>query len=223
MTTPHTIQEAISLRTEQYATLPLFQAIANDRIPVDRFSDFFHEQYMTARWFQDVIWAATEISTGLYADFAREHRRRDSNHHTWMANDLENFGLPAMTDNDWFRFEWLPTRIQMARILSRCHDSTPEDKMVILACMESAGQVTLGTLHAYVLRHDLASKTQYLGAAHLGIEDDQVEEILALTAELMASNDPRHLETVELVFDALTTMFHEGGQRYYGDLLLEHA
>jgi len=218
-----TVQQAITLRTQRYATLPLFQAIAEDRIPVERFSDFFHEQYMTARWFQDVIWAATDIPSGRFAEFAVEHRRRDSNHHRWMQTDLENFGLAAMTDNDWFRFEWLPTRIQMSRILSRCHAATAEDKMIILACMESAGEVTLGTLHQYVVRHGLESKTQYLGAAHLGIEEDQVAEIQRLTQDLMTSRDPKYLETVDLVFDALTTMFSEGGRRYYEEFIHEHV
>ena len=59
-----TVIDQIEERTREYATLPLFRAIAEDKIPTHRFSDFFREQYMTARWFQDLIWATTEISDG---------------------------------------------------------------------------------------------------------------------------------------------------------------
>jgi hypothetical protein len=33
------------------------------------------------------------------------------------------------------------------------------------------------------------------------------------------SSDPRLLETVDVVFDALTRMFADGGRRYYGQYL----
>jgi hypothetical protein len=40
----------------------------------------------------------------------------------------------------------------MARILGRCDQASPEERIVMLACLESAGEVTLGTLFAYVAR-----------------------------------------------------------------------
>jgi hypothetical protein len=214
-----TVGARIEERTAAYAALPLFQAFREDRIPVERFRDFFKEQYMTARWFQDVIWAATEMADGPYVSFAQDHRRRDSGHHQWMKHDLQSFGLEAMTDEDWFRFEWLPTRIQMARILARCHAAGPEDRMVILACMESAGSVTLGTLNDYVVRHGLANRTLYLGRAHVEVEERQSDQIMEIARAVMLSCEARHLETVELVFGALETMFSDGGERYYGDLI----
>jgi hypothetical protein len=218
--TRETVGARVTRRAQEYAALPLFRAFRDDAIPVERFPDFFREQYMTARWFQDVIWATTEIAEPHpAAPFAQEHRRRDSEHHRWMATDLERFGLPPMTDDDWFRLEWLPTRVQMARILARCNGASAEDRLVILACMESAGEVTLGTLHGYVERHGLAGKTLYLGDAHLGIEQGQLAEIGRVAATVLETTDERHLETVDLVFDALETMFSTGGDRYYGDLL----
>jgi hypothetical protein len=219
MTRPGTVGERIAERTRAYAHLPLFRAFREDRIPVARFPDFFKEQFMTARWFQDVIWAATEIREGPYADFAREHRGRDSGHYRWMRHDLWNFRLGAMTEDDWFRPEWLPTRIQMARILARLHGATPEERVIVLACMEHAGGVTLGTLHGYVARHGLEEKTRYLGRAHVQIEERQVHRLRQVGAGLLESADPRHLELVDLVFDALETMFSEGGDRYYAEFL----
>ena len=216
-----TVGERISERTQEYAALPLFEAFREDRIPLDRFPDFFREQYMTARWFQDVIWATTEIAEGPFAGFAEKHRRRDSGHHKWMKHVLQAFGQAPMTDEDWFREEWLPTRIQMARILARCDEASPERRMVVLACMESAGGVTLGTLHDYVVRHGLARKSHYLGSAHLGIEEDQVREIQEVARDLMNGRNGDHLETVDLVFDALTKMFREGGDRYYARFIGE--
>ena len=51
----------IARRTAEYASLPVFRAFAEDRIPLERFRDFFEEQAMAARFFQDFIWAATAI------------------------------------------------------------------------------------------------------------------------------------------------------------------
>jgi len=218
-----TVGKSITERTRQYAAIPLFQAFATDRIPVERFPDFFREQYMTARWFQDLIWATTEIDDGPFADFACEHRRVDSGHYAWMKRDLEAFGLPPMTDDDWFAFEWLPTRIQMSRILARCHDASPSERMIILACLESAGEVTLGTLFGYARRHGLSKKVQYLGEPHVKIEERQVSQLREIADSEMHSNDAGYLEIVDLVFDALTTMFERGGYRYYTDFLNEDA
>lgn len=214
-----TVEAHITRRTAAYGALPLFRAFADDRIPVARFPAFFKEQYMAARWFQDLIWATTEIDGGPYADFAREHRRKDSGHHKWMKHDLASFGLPPMTDDDFFALEFLPSRIQMARILARCHDATPEERMVILASLESAGEVTLGTLFAYVVRNGLADKTKYLGAPHVAIEEQQTATIREVAAPVMRSTDARLLAIVDLVFDALSTMFSRGGDRYYAPLI----
>src|SRR5262245_36310072 len=211
----NTVGDRIAERTRAYADLDLFRAFREDRIPEERFPAFFKEQFMTARGFQDVLWAATEIPAGPYAEFAREHRGRDSGHSRWMRHDLWNFRLGGMAEDDWFRYEWLPTRIQMARILARLHGATPEERMIVLACMENAGAVTLGTLHDYVARHGLEEKTRYLGRAHVQIEEGQVERLRRVAAALLRSTDPRHLEVVDLVFDAVETMISGAGRRYY--------
>lgn len=217
--TTNTVSARIAERTAQYASLPLFRAFAEDRIPVARFPEFFKEQYMASRWFQDLIWATTEIPEGRYASFAREHRRRDSGHHKWMKHDLAEFGLPAMTDDDFFSLQTLPSRVQMARILARTHEASPDERMVILASLESAGEVTLGTLFAYVKRNGLEGKTKYLGAPHLAIETHQAGAIQDVAAQVMATDDVGLLAVVDLVFDSLTEMFSRGGDRYYREHL----
>ncbi|HSI90117.1 MAG TPA: hypothetical protein VK927_03325, partial [Adhaeribacter sp.] len=88
-----TVKTSIAENSRAYGQLALFQAFAEDRIPVERFPDFFKEQYMTARWFQDLIWATTEIHEGPYADFAAKHRKIDSGHHRMLKYDLKAFGL----------------------------------------------------------------------------------------------------------------------------------
>jgi hypothetical protein len=213
------LRERIQERTNAYTNLPLFRAFAEDRIPLERFPEFFKEQAMAARWFQDLIWATTEIHDGPYAPFAREHRKKDSGHYKWMKHDLESFGLPPMTDDDYFRLEHLPSRVQLARILGLCHEASPETRMIILASLESAGEVTLGTLFGYVARNGLASKTKYLGEVHVNVEHQQSQRIEEVCADLMRSTDARHLAIVDTVFDALTTMFTRGGDRYYRDHL----
>jgi hypothetical protein len=214
-----TVGARIAQRTAEYGALPLFQAFAADRIPVSRFPEFFREQYMAARWFQDLIWATTEIVDGPYAAFAREHRKKDSGHHRWMKHDLSSFGLPPMTDDDFFALEFLPSRIQMARILARCHEATAEERIVILASLESAGEVTLGTLFGYVVRNGLADRTKYLGAPHVAIEEQQTERIHEIAAPIMKAGEPRLLAIVDLVFDALTRMFDRGGEKYYASFI----
>ena len=214
-----TVGSYIEEKTAAYAALPLFQAFREDKIPLERFPDFFKEQFMTARCFQDLIWATTEITDGPYRAFAVAHRHRDSGHYRWMEKDLAAFGITPMTSEDWYRLEWLPTRIQMARILARCHRAGDEEKMVILASLESAGAVTLGTLNAYVKRHCLEDTSLYLGEAHVGIEEEQVDEIYHVAPDLMGSSDADYFELVDLVFDALTIIFSEGGQRYYREFL----
>jgi hypothetical protein len=218
-----TVKNYIREKADEYAALPLFQAFAEDRIPLEHFPDFFKEQYMTARWFQDLIWATTEIFEGPYAAFAEKHRKVDSGHHRMMKYDLKTFGLPEMTDEDWFRLEWLPTRIQMARILSQCYKTSPEKLLVILASLESAGDITLGTLFGYVERHGLTGKTRYLGEHHIKIEQTQVHDIYETAPALMDGPLDEYRETIDIVFDALTTMFSEGGERYYSQFIHESA
>jgi len=215
------IKEYIDQKAQEYAHLDLFKAFAQDRIPLEKFPAFFKEQYMTARWFQDLIWATTEIHEGPYAEFAKKHRQIDSGHHRMMKHDLRSFGMEPMTDEDWFRLEWLPTRMQMSRILSLCYKAEPERLLVILSCMESAGDVTLGTLFGYVERHGLVDQTQYLGKTHIEIEQKQVADIYHAAPELMDSPYTRYKEVIDVVFDALTTMFSEGGERYYHEYLHE--
>ena len=214
-------KEYIANKAKEYGNLDLFQAFANDRIPVEKFPDFFKEQYMTARWFQDLIWATTEIFEGPYAEFAKKHRKVDSGHHRMMKYDLKSFGMEPMTDEDWFRLEWLQTRIHMARILSLCYKATPEVLLVILASLESAGDITLGTLFGYVERHGLIDKTHYLGKTHIEIEQRQVADIYEVAPEIMNSENDKYIPIIDTVFDALSTMFTEGGDRYYKEYIYE--
>lgn len=213
------VHEHIANATDRYARLPLFEAFRADRIPVERFPAFFCEQAMAARWFQDFIWATTEIHEGPLAAFAARHRRRDSGHYRWTEQDLARSGLPPMTVDDHFALEMLPTRVQLARILATLHDADDAARVVVLACLEAAGTVTLGTLHGYAARHGLGKALRYLGEGHVRVEETQVDEIARHCAPVLAFGEPRLLSLVDTVFDALTRMFDDGGRRYYGDLL----
>lgn len=216
-----TVRRAIEERTRRYAARSVFRAFDEDRIPIERFPEFLREQYMAARWFQDLIWAMTDIAAGPFAELAKAHRKRDSGHFRWAKKDLASFGLAPFGDDDWFSIEMLPTRIQMARILSMAHDATPEQRMVVLGALESAGAVTLGALNRYVKRNGLASKSSYLGDAHVAVEEGQSEAIVGALGALADQEDGALLATVDLVFDALSTMFDRGGRTYYGDLVAE--
>jgi hypothetical protein len=161
------------------------------------------------------------MTDSRYSEFALNHRRVDSGHHKWMRHDLKEFGLEPMTTDDFFRIEFLPSRIQLARILALFDEASDDRKMIILCSLESAGTVTLGTLFDYVGRHNLLDRTLYLGRKHLEIEETQVDEISDVAVSVMESNDPEELEIVDVVFDALTKMFSRGGERYYGELIEE--
>ena len=91
--------------------------------------------------------------------------------------------------------------------------------MIILASLESAGEVTLGTLFGYVQRHGWLEESHYLGAPHVRIESQQVAQIREVAPAVMTSDNSEHIELVHLVFDALTTMFRAGGDRYYREFL----
>ncbi|MCA9619393.1 MAG: hypothetical protein KC731_10225 [Myxococcales bacterium] len=216
-----TIADRIADRTTRYAALPVFRAFADDRIPPARFSEFLREQAMAARWFQDLIWATTDVSEGPFAPFLARHRRVDSGHYKWANQDVAANGLPAMSVDDLFALERLSTRVQMARILAACHEASPEKRVVILAALESAGEVTLGGLNKYVKRHGLEKKNLYLGDHHLRLERGQHDAVADVAAAVMASTDDELLATVDLVFDALTTMFESGGRRIYASVFEE--
>lgn len=206
--------------TETYANLPIFRAFAEDRIPLARFPAFFVEEAMVTRFFQDLIWASTDIEgDDALAKFARQHRRVDSGHYKWTARDLEMVGLPPLTLETCFALETLGTRIQLARILACFHDADRDTRLTLLAALESAGAVTLGTLFGYVARHGLVEKLTYLGRAHLRIEERQAASIIAVAADLFARDDERLHAVIDTVFDALGRMFVDGAQRHYGDLL----
>ena len=73
---------------------------------------------------------------------------------------------------------------------------------MILASLESAGTVTLGTLHDYAARHGMARRSVYLGEAHCRIEGEQVGEVAHVAADVLGGSEPSFLEIVDLVFDA---------------------
>lgn len=214
------LQQHIDAATSRYRRLPIFVAFERDEIPLPRFTDFFREQAMAARHFQDFIWASTQIEgDDDLARFAREHRRVDSGHYKWTAIDLERVGLAPMTLDDHFALGTLTTRIQLARILACFHDADRHARLVILAALEAAGAVTLGALHGYVMRHGMGSALLYLGKAHVAIEERQSDAISRVAGALFERDDARLHGLIETVFDALTRMFGDGGQRLYGDVV----
>jgi len=214
-----TVLERVERRNVEYSSLPIFEAFRRDVIPKERFRDFFPEQCLTARMFQDLIWAATDIADGPFAAFAKEHRRRDSSHFRWAERDVVEMGFPAVDVETMFAYERLGTRLQFARMLARAEEASDLEKIVILICMEATGNVTLPVLHAYAVRHGFEKKTVYLGQHHLDIEAGQERQLRAQAEQLASSHDPRLLETVDLVFDAFIKMVGRGGQRIYGDIL----
>ena len=138
-----------------------------------------------------------------------------------MAFDLQQNGFPPATLDGHYRQDFLPSRVQMARVLALTHEASPQARMVVLAALESAGEVTLGTLHGFAMRHDLLGRTRYLGAPHMRIEETQVGEIDAVAHDLLQSDDPELHALVDTVFDALTALFEGGGRRYYAELLAQ--
>jgi hypothetical protein len=216
--TTDSIAARIDARAAAYADLPVFRAVRADRVPVERFPAFFREQAVAARFFQDLIWAATEIHVPEIAAFAAAHRKVDSGHYRWSEHDLASTCQSALTIDDCFALEFLETRIQMARMLAVFHDASPTARLVALTALETAGTITLGTLFAYVRRHGL-DHVLYLGAPHVKIEENQVEGLRDRIAAALAGNDPQLLAIVDTIFDALTCMFDRGAARHWADLV----
>ena len=208
----------IDRRAAAYADLPVFRAVRADRVPTERFPAFFREQAVAARFFQDLIWAATEIHAPDLAAFAAAHRRVDSGHYRWSEHDLAATGQAPLTINDCFALDFLETRIQMARMLALFHDASPTERLVALCALETAGTITLGTLFDYVTRHRL-DDVLYLGAPHVNIEANQVEGLRDRLGETLASRTPALLAIVDTIFDALTCMFDRGAARHWADLV----
>jgi hypothetical protein len=208
----------IDRRASIYADLPVFRAVRADRVPVERFPAFFREQAVAARFFQDLIWAATEIHTPELAGFAAAHRKVDSGHWKWSEHDLAATDQAALTIDDCFALEFLETRIQMGRMLAVFHDATPTERLVALCALETAGTITLGTLFAYVRRHRL-DHVLYLGAPHVHIEENQVEGLRERLGATLEGNDSKLLGIVDTIFDALGCMFARGALRHWPDLV----
>lgn len=216
--TNETVGARIDRRAADYAELPVFRAVRTDRVPTARFPAFFREQAVAARFFQDLIWAATEIHTLDVAAFAAAHRRVDSGHWRWSEHDLASTGQRSLTVGDCFALEFLETRIQMARMLAVFHDASPTARLVALCALETAGTITLGTLYAYVTRHQL-DHVLYLGEPHVNIEANQVEGLRERLGDTLASCAPALLAIVDTIFDALGCMFDRGAARHWPDLV----
>ncbi len=214
-----TVGARLQERAAIYAELPVFAAVRADRVPVERFPAFFREQAVAARFFQDLIWAATDIHTPELAAFAAAHRKVDSGHWRWSEHDLAATGQRALTVDDCFSLEFLETRIQMARMLALFHDASPVRRLVALCALETAGTITLGTLYGYVQRHHLGDRVFYLGAPHVNIEKNQVEGLREKLGPAVEADDPALVAVVDVLFDALECMFARGGARHWPDLL----
>jgi hypothetical protein len=137
------------------------------------------------------------------------------------------FREQAMAARHFQDFIWASTAIdgddELARF-AREHrrvDSGP--RLVILAALEAAGTVTLGALHGYAVRHGLGKRLLYLGETHVRIEERQAEAVAQVAAAVFAKDDERLHELVRAVFDALTRMFSDGGDRIYGDVVAKEA
>jgi hypothetical protein len=217
--TTETVGSRIDRRAASYAELPVFRAVRADRVPEARFPAFFREQAVAARFFQDLIWAATDIHAPELAEFAAAHRKVDSGHWRWSEHDLAATGQRSLTVDDCFSLEFLETRIQMARMLALFHDAAPARRLVALCALETAGTITLGTLFAYVKRHQLDDRVLYLGHPHVNIEKNQVEGLRSRLGAVLDAGDPELLGVVDTIFDALGCMFARGGARHWADLL----
>lgn len=214
-----TLADTLAACAATYGDLAVFRAIREDRIPPTHFPAFLREQAMAARWFQDFIWAGTEIAGGPLATFAAEHRRRDSGHFRWSEQDLPRFGLATLDLDGAFAMEYLATRIQLARILALFHDATPEERLAVLLALETAGDITLSALNGYVVRHGMTGRTNYLGEAHVAVERHQADRIADAIRPLLGRADPRLDALVRTTFDALGRMFADGGARHWGRLV----
>lgn len=213
-----TVGARITRQAAAYAELPVFRAVRADAVPPDRFPAFFREQAVAARFFQDLIWAATDIQTPELGAFAAAHRKVDSGHYKWSEHDLATTGQRALTIDDCFSLEFLETRIQMGRMLAVFHDASGAQRLVALCALETAGTITLGTLYAYVQRHGL-HHVLYLGEPHVNIENNQVEGIRDRLGDVLAERDAGLLAIVDVIFDALTCMFARGALRHWADLV----
>ena len=213
-----TLAARLERRAATYADLPVFRAVRADHIPVDRFPAFFREQAVAARFFQDLIWAATDIHTPELGAFAAAHRKVDSGHWKWSEHDLAATDQRALTLDDCFSLDFLETRIQMGRMLAVFHDATPTQRLVALCALETAGTITLGTLFAYVQRHHL-DHVLYLGAPHVHIEENQVEGLRERLGATLLERDPTLLAIVDTLFDALGCMFARGALHHWADLV----
>ena len=218
MMTTETVEACIARHAAAYTQLPVFRAVRADLVAPARFPAFFREQAIAARYFQDLIWAATEIHTPELAAFAAAHRKVDSGHWKWSEHDLAATGQRALALDDCFSLEFLETRIQMARMLAVFHDASPTQRLVALCALETAGTITLGTLFAYVKRHQL-DHVLYLGEPHVNIEKNQVEGLHERLGQVLASSDAALLSTVAVIFDALTCLFARGAMRHWPDLV----
>ncbi len=213
-----TLGARIDRRATTYADLPVFRAVRADRVPVIRFPAFFREQAVAARFFQDLIWAATEIHAPELAAFAAAHRKVDSGHWKWSEHDLAATDQAALTIDDCFALDYLETRIQMGRMLAVFHDATPTARLVALCALETAGTITLGTLFGYVQRHGL-DHVLYLGKPHVHIEENQVEGLRERLGAVLDGRDPALLTIVDTIFDALGCMFARGALHHWPDLV----
>lgn len=219
------LNDSVAARLERrataYAELPVFRALNADRVPVERFPEFFREQAVAARFFQDLIWAATETdanSPPAFREFATHHRKVDSGHWRWSEHDLVESGQRPLGIDDCFSLQFLETRIQMARMLALFHDAPAPERLVALAALETAGTITLGTLFAYAQRHGL-DRLLYIGPPHVNIEERQVDQLKELLGPTLEGHDPRLLAVVDTMFDALGCMFVRGATRHWADLL----
>jgi hypothetical protein len=196
----------------------VFRAVRADRVPVARFPAFFREQAVAARFFQDLIWAATEIHTPELAAFAAAHRKVDSGHWKWSEHDLAATDQAGLTIDDCFALDFLETRIQMSRMLAVFHDAAPTERLVALCALETAGTITLGTLFGYVQRHRL-DHVFYLGKPHVHIEENQVEGLRERLGAVLDGRDPKLIQIVDTIFDALGCMFARGALHHWPDLV----
>ncbi|AKF04130.1 hypothetical protein [Sandaracinus amylolyticus] len=202
---------ALDRGSEELARAPLFELLADTRIPArTRLSFAPHVAHFVMSFADLYSHVLSEYPPrDKYQELVNAHAREDETHWTWFLKDLEKLGeSPRVPYTDSLRFVWseqtLKTRMLSYHMCKLGLGASSLQKLVLVQAIEGAGAVTVGRVSAVgrEVAAESGIKLVYLGPHHSDtegehtLEDDAVRSMIeaielddATAAQLVAMVD----------------------------------
>lgn len=186
------IKNIIHERNELYKKSPFIRFLENEEIPAEERLSFLPYGVYFFMMFADMNRFMLPVpgSDDPIQQMINTHAEEDSKHWAWFLQDLQIMGANTNTPFvDTIKFIWskenVNTRLFCHKLTQLCMNADPLDKLVIIECIETTGNVALNAIVNASKSVSYGEKLVFSGQHHLdhelghamGSEEDEINNI----------------------------------------------